>query len=146
MARRSFKKTIAQQLKELEKAKSTLPKKMGAIAVRQFKRNLHREGFIDKGFRRWPEVNRRKPGHPQFKPKQQQKMLVGKASRGFTGTIRTTKATFKETVVSSLGKRYAQYHNDGVPGKLPQRQFMGNSRTLEKNIKTIIKKEIDKRL
>ena len=116
---------------------------MGTFALRHFKRGMQREGFVDNRFVRWKEVQRRTPGHPRYNPKQQQKILVGKASGGLQNTLRIRKATFKEVIISSMGKKYATYHNNGE-GNNPQRQFLGNSAKLEKDVQRILKRKLDK--
>lgn len=139
----SFEQVLRQQYRELIKKQEKLPQIVGTLALRHFKRGMQREGFVDRRFVRWKEVQRRTPGHPRYNPKQQQKILVGKASGGIQNTLRIRKATFKETIISSMGKRYAQYHNDGE-GKLPKRQFLGNSAKLEKEVERVISRELDK--
>ena len=39
---------------------------------------------------------------------------------------------------------YASYHNEGIEGRLPKRQFIGNSKTLESKLEKEIVKELDK--
>lgn len=143
MRSHNFDKVLRQQYREFIRKQKDLPQIVGTLALRHFKRSANREGFTDRRFVRWKEVQRRTPGHPNYNPKQQQKILVGKASGGIPNTLRIRKATFKETIISSMGKKYAQYHNDGA-GNLPQRKILGNSAKLEKEVERKIKTLLDK--
>lgn len=140
---KSLNNILKKQYRSLLRKQPTLPKVVGSLALRHFKRSMNREGFYGSSFQKWPQVNRRKPGHKQYNPKQQQKMLVGKASTGLVGTLRIKRAAWKQITISSFGKQYAIYHNQGS-GKLPKRQFLGNSSKLEKDVGKLIKREIDK--
>jgi hypothetical protein len=139
---KSFKKlgslNIKKQARRFMKVKHTLPIQLGALAVVHFKRNLRQEGFVDDKLVRWEEVQRRKRGHKNYNPKQQQKMLVGKGGTGFNRTIRVSSASFRRVVIASRGKKYARYHNRGE-GNLPKRQFMGESKTLRRKVNRRIK-------
>lgn len=125
--------------------KSTLPHDIAHFSVIAFKKNLHGEGFQNNGFTKWKEVNRRKPAHKQYKPKQQQKILVGKASAGFKKTITPARVSFREIKIVSSGKKYAAYHNEGT-SKIPKRQFMGESAELTRKTFTHLDREIKKAL
>lgn len=143
MRSHNFEQVLRQQYRELIRQQRQLPDIMATLALRHFKRSANREGFTDRRFVRWKEVQRRTPGHPRYNPKQQQKILVGKASGGIPNTLRIRRATFKEVIISSMGKKYAQYHNDGA-GHLPKRKILGNSRKLEKEAERLIKRQFDK--
>jgi len=82
----------------------------------------------------WQEVNRRIPGTPEYKyPKKKdlgrhtRPILVGKGStklrRAVNNSIRVQSWPVVRLVVDLP---YAQAHNEGL-GKMPKRQFMGNS-------------------
>lgn len=138
---------LRRQYKHLvrETAGGKIPAVVGTMALRHFKRAMQDEGFRDRRLVKWKEVNRRKKGHPQFKPKQQQKILVGKGSGGIMNTLRNTRRTWEEVVIASQGKPYAKYHNEGG-GRLPRRQFLGNSHTLERAVEKRVMSMIDKAL
>lgn len=142
---RNFETVLRRQYREVIKQDQKLPKIMGTVALRHFKRAMQREGFVDQRLSRWPEVQRRIPGHPNFKPKRQQKILVGPGSGGIINTLRIKEANSRRVVIASMGKEYALYHNKGE-GKLPQRKFLGNSTKLEREVGRIIKKRFDKAL
>jgi phage gpG-like protein len=144
MDRRSLEETLRGQYRQLIRAKVRVPSTIATLALRHFKRSFQQEGFTDRSFVRWPEVNRRKSGHPQYQPRQQQKILVGKASPGISATLRVSSRTFEKVAIASFGKRYAQYHNEGVPGRLPERKFMGHSEVLFREVDKHIKQQFDK--
>lgn len=143
MANRSLEAVIRKQYRALIQEEKRLPLAMAAMALRHFKQGMQREGFVDSRLSKWPEVQRRIPGHPRYNPKQQQKMLVGPGSGGIMNTLRRKEANMKRVVIASMGKEYALYHNNGE-GKLPQRKFLGNSSKLEANVEALVKQTFDK--
>ena len=117
--------------------KKNVPKLIGERARRFFELSFKREGFQDKSFKPWRKrkrENRRSRG---------KKVLSNTGL--LKGSIRRTKTTAKQIRISSLGVKYANYHNRGV-GSLTKRQFMGNSETLERGIQKKIEFEIKKKL
>jgi phage gpG-like protein len=70
-------------------------------------------------------------------------LLIGHGTGGnklrssFSATRTKVKVRFR------TNKDYAEVHNEGL-GDMPQRQFIGKSRTLENNIKKKLTKELDK--
>ena len=125
--------------KALERAdrhfKNNVPKIIGERARRFFELSFIKEGFTDSGFSKWA------------KRKKETKRSIGKkilSGRGFLkGSIRRTKTTPKQIRISSVGVAYANTHNQGI-GRMPKRQFIGNSRTLEKGLQKRIEYEIRK--
>lgn len=117
------------------KLKNRVPKLIGEHARRFFANSFTKEGFTDLTLDKWDrreKETRRSSG---------KKIL---SDRGFLkNSIRRTRATPKKIMVSSVGLRYARIHNDGG-GKLPKRQFMGDSRRLNKEIKRLIERELKK--
>ena len=115
--------------------KNNVPKIIGERARRFFELSFIKEGFTDSGFSKWA------------KRKRENKRSIGKkvlSGRGFLkGSIRRTKTTPKQIRISSVGVAYANIHNQGR-GKMPKRQFIGNSRTLEKGLQKRIEHEIRK--
>jgi hypothetical protein len=73
-------------------------------------------------------------------------ILVGHDTGGnkLTNSFRSAKRG-KYTVVFRTYKNYAQRHNEGLDG-MPQRQFIGKSKYLDRNILNKLKREHDKRL
>lgn len=58
-------------------------------------------------------------------------------------SIKVKSATFNRIVVGSVGVKYAERHNAGLAG-MPQREFIGLSKTLERKTVKTIEKELDK--
>jgi len=57
--------------------------------------------------------------------------------------IRVRGATFRKTVINTKRINYASFHNEGL-GKLPRREFVGVSRSLEKKTLNLINKKLKK--
>jgi phage gpG-like protein len=115
----------------------------GNIAAKAFKKNFQGEGFFGEG---WQEVDRRKPGTKAYKAVEKKhpndtkrKILTGRT--GNLGRSIDYRVVTGAAVVYS-DTEYGKYHNDG-DGKIPKRQFIGNSPTLEKEIKDAIKERVD---
>ena len=64
-----------------------------------------------------------------------------------TGQLRndidTRRTTFEEIVIGTLNTKYGIYHNEGTENH-PQREFLGDSRVLDKKVKRIVNKELKK--
>lgn len=115
--------------------KQNVPKIIGERARRFFELSFKKEGFTDTGFSKWKKRKR------ENKRSRGKKIL---SRSGFLkNSIRRTKTTSKQIRISSVGVVYANVHNQGR-GKMPKRQFMGNSRTLEKGLQKRIEFEIRK--
>jgi phage gpG-like protein len=52
--------------------------------------------------------------------------------------------TFAKTVINVIHIPYAIYHNEGISGRLPKREFIGKSTELEKKILVIVENELKK--
>lgn len=116
-------------------------------ATNHFKKSWKDQGFTDQTTEKWKEVKRRIPGTPQYKhgtrSSRRRAILVE------TGALRRSVQTIQRhqwpVVVGTRGLRYARKHNEGL-GKLPQRQFIGYSRKLEKRTRKLLTTEINKAL
>lgn len=150
-----FDKAIA----EFEMQKSKLPRILGNIAKRHFKKGFRDEGFTDSYLDPWKEVNRRKKGTRAYKyPKKKdlgrrtRGILRGKGSGALMRSVDVQKASFDAIVIGTKGIEYAAIHNEGLQGKafgkhsfkMPKRQFIGNSKQLERELEKRIVKELDK--
>ena len=115
--------------------KNNVPKLVGERARRFFELSFRREGFQDSSLVKWT------------KRKRETKRSRGKKVLSNTGmlknSIRRTKTTPRQIRISSIGLSYANWHNNGT-GRLPKRQFMGNSKTLERGLQKKIEFEIKK--
>lgn len=149
-----------------------LPRIASQEAVNEFRDNFSRQGFRNKGIRKWPDVKRRDPTSPWYgfqykgerrdrntKRKSKRKLNFSKkytlydiltVSRNLESSIRPYEATPQRVEVGS-DLPYAQVHNEGgyirVFGKarvrLPQRQFIGESHELMEELEDKLMKKID---
>lgn len=97
-----------------------------------------KEGYTDATFEKWPEVKRRQEGGKKKGGKQGRKILdqTGNLKRGFGYEINDGSVEVGTDVT------YAEPHNEGTDNagrnrntKIPKRQFLGKSETLEGKIK-----------
>lgn len=119
-------------IKLFQQEKKTLPAKLGNGAVKFFRSNFDREGFLDRSVSKW---KRRK-----YRPRGGQKKILTVSGR-LKRSIRRLQTSWGRIVIGSKGVIYAERHNEGLKG-MPKRQFIGESATLEKAIKKRIEKEI----
>ncbi len=133
--RGSFKlpRTIAQ----FKRKKSTLPRKVGEIAKNHFLDNFRKGGFVDRTLERWERL---KDGT------ESRLTRSGKLKR----SIRVKSARFARIVIGTTGVVYAAIHNFGLKGlafgrsafNMPKRQFIGNSRLMDRKIIREIDNEV----
>lgn len=160
-------KNIAQIRSEFERFKKQLPIAIGGIAVRFFKDNFKRQGFLDKSLEPW---KKRKDGTIDG--------ILSK-SGNLRRSIRAIKTTEGSVVIGTY-KKYAQIHNEGgiitqtptpkqrkffwakyyasektneawkgaalakqIHITIPQRKFIGNSQTLNNEINNHILNELN---
>jgi phage gpG-like protein len=151
-------------LKRLKATKRTLPRIVGNQAKNFFLDSFRRGGFTDGSFKAWQEPKRRQldEGGKSYRYKGYQKRGSGKrgSKTGHSKSDRTrailvqsgamrdsvqVKRMSESEVVIGANTKYAARHNYGLH-KMPKRQFIGNSATLRKELKTTIKKHIKKAL
>jgi phage gpG-like protein len=120
---------------KFEETKKVLPKIFANDAMNFVNDNFKKQGFDNMFVERWREVKRRMQGTKAWKyPK---KKALGRRTRAIlvqTGELRRAtyikKATWNQTTIANPTP-YADYHNSGT-ARIPQRQFMGHSKALEK--------------
>lgn len=123
--------------KELQREIRRLSRTMGVLALNHFKGSFRKQGFVDKGLSNWT----RRKGNTD----------VGRAILHKTGklknSIRVVRKTLKSVTIGS-DLKYAAVHNYGLRAgrgrgfKMPKRQFVGDSKKLERKIT----KELEKRV
>lgn len=145
--RGSFKFKLTKRL--FASQKRTLPIALGNIAKNFFKDAFRKGGFTDVGFKRW-QSRRKRLGRGRTSPTLKEGanlILTGKLRR----SIKVRPATFKLTrIFTNLG--YAAIHNFGLQGlafgkhefQMPEREYMGDSRVLERRLENRILKGVDK--
>ncbi len=127
------------KVKEWDKTKRQLPRIIANDSLNHFLKGFRNGGGqTDAG--RWSD--RRKTA----------KRNVGRSTLIDTGALRRDvqirRKTFKSIVLGTQSIIYARRHNEGITDKLgrkmPKREFLGDSKKLDKlNLKTILR-EIDK--
>jgi hypothetical protein len=70
-------------------------------------------------------------------------ILIGRKGGRLWKSIKTVMATFPRIEIASIGIVYSKRHNEGLDG-MPKREFLGESRILNANIKAQIFGEIRK--
>ncbi len=125
-------------IQSFKKARRTLPVTLGQEAVIFFKDNiLKRHGFLDMSIEKWKPLAKPRRGRTgRIKRGQDILKDTGKMWR----RIKRVKTTFNEIKIGVPGIDYAEKHNEGIG--VPQRKFIGESKTLDSKLKKIIEKEI----
>ena len=155
-------------LRELKRRSRKLPKILGVKAKNHFRRSFVDGGFTDNGLEKWLEVKRRQKSSKWYGKEVREKegklglydspaaktraILVGKGGGTLKRSVKVIKAGFNQVVVGTKGVKYAAIHNEGLPGKvfgrtpfqMPKRQFVGNSRKLERELEKVVVRELDK--
>lgn len=143
----SFKLKLTKRL--FASQKRTLPVILGKVAKNFFLATFRKGGFTDVGFKRWKQ-RRKRLGRGRTSPTLKEAatlVLTGKLRR----SIKVRPATFKRTRIFT-NLVYAAIHNFGLEGlafgkapfKMPEREFIGNSRTLERKLERRVLLEINK--
>ena len=70
-------------------------------------------------------------------------ILIGRKGGRLWKSIGVISATFTKIEIGSRGVIYAARHNEGLKG-MPQREFLGKSKELDKKTKDTIRNEIRK--
>ncbi len=128
-------------------------KELGATARSFFINSFRMQGWNNNSFTHWQEVQRRIAGtnaYKYIKPKTKRKsailVLSGALRRSVAGML--VKINEKNVTIelpdSSAGGlvSYARYHNEGTKN-IPKRKFMGESNELKKQLKQVIKRNIN---
>lgn len=105
---------------------------VGNTARNHFLDNFRKQGFVNNGLHPWK----------RRKDQRNTRSLLVKTGR-LRQSIRVKRYNSNEAVIGS-DVNYASYHNDGINGRLPQREFIGDSKELDEKVKAVIIKEIDK--
>lgn len=130
-------------------------------ALNHFQNSFVNQGFTNKSLVKWPKRKvPKRNGKPisgksleKWKAKNEGRALLVSHASDTKGTHLSNSITGERSpgkVVIVVDKPYAKVHNEGLqagrpPGfQMPQRQFIGPSEKLEKNIRSKLEKEIDK--
>ena len=138
---------FAEVWKKLQEAKTDLPVKLANTAQNYFASTFRKGGFDGKA---WAEVERRKPGTPEYMyPKnsglarRKRGILIG-STRDLIDSMRhSIREVNWEQIVLGTDVPYAAYHNEGT-SRLPKRQFIGDSQELKEKINKQITEALNK--
>jgi len=133
---------MKRKLAEMRKFERVVPKQVGNIMLNDF----FLKSFDDEAF-----SDGRRSSDPWAKRKYKTKRDRVAGRRGLlyqsgslVGSIRVGSATMKKIAVGSYGIEYATFHNNGIANRLPKRQFIGESKMMNRKIRTLIKKKLKK--
>jgi len=143
----SFKLKLTKRL--FKQQKRTLPIILGNQAKNFFLQAFRKGGFTDVGFKRWRRRKKRLP-RGRFSPTEFEPANLTK-TRKLKRSIKVRPAPFKLTRIFT-NLVYAAIHNFGLQGlafgkhefQMPEREFIGNSRVLERKLEKRVLKEINK--
>ena len=124
---------LDKKLAMVEKIKKSLPIQLGNMIRTNSLQAWQKQGWTNTGFVKW-------------EPRKSKKNDKGRAILVKTGklrnSIKVTRATWAKVIVGS-SRKYAKAHNVGV-GKMPKRQFLGDSVILERKLRVTIVSAINK--
>lgn len=135
--------------KNFDKLKHDLPIIIGNTGQNFFRSSFEKQGWTDESFHAWKQVQRRTPGTKAYKyPKEKdlsrrtRGILIGNRAKGGEhlrdSVNRSLKKSTWDAIEWSVPQKYAAAHNQGLMTRnftMPQRKFMGTSKTLLNNIK-----------
>lgn len=136
---------LKQLTKNLEDfANDIAPQVVGKTAKDFYKESFQKQGFTGDSLTSWKEVKRREaPSRPDRAASSRNILTgaTGNLGRSIDYACEKGKVTITAEVFSATGFNYAPVHNWGTP-KMPQRQFVGESETLNRIILDKIKERI----
>lgn len=140
--------------KKFEAALKRSRKQAGQSAVRHFRESFRNEGFTDEGLDKWAQVQRKIPETSAYETATRAQRSRGiLRGRGIlANSVKVLNESGFKVTIGVAGLKYAAVHNDGAElsrskifGRqtrkpftvvIPKRQFIGNSRVLERKITT----------
>lgn len=130
------------KIKEIQNLKQHLPAQIGNIAKRHFVDSFRNQGFTDTTLDPW-QVRKTKDKSDRNRRNADKPRAILVKTGHLRNSIRVRVATFNLIEIGAYGVPYASFHNKGE-GKLPKRQFIGRSRSLDMKIQRKINQEIKK--
>lgn len=124
------------KLNKMKRVEKQLPKLVANKMERHFLETFDNEEWDGS-----PWAKRKRGTRRDQQTGKRRNLLVQSGS--LRGSIKVGRATWKKISVGSYGVKYAKYHNRGM-GRLPKRQFVGMNKSLNKQIKNMIRKAVKK--
>jgi hypothetical protein len=139
---------MERKIKNLRKSFPEMLEDMSVRAENHFADSFRNEGFTDDTLQKWPK--RKSLGRYDDAARSNRRALLVKTGKMRNATRVRKLASRKEVRVfndakSAKGFPYPKVHNEGL-GNMPKRQFIGNSRQLNRKIKKDIVKTIKRAL
>lgn len=129
---------IEGKIKKFKAFERAVPRRVGNIALNHFLNSWDIEGFSNASINSDPWAKRKK------QEKGGRRQLLVKTGHLKRSMKVAPNPTFRRIAVGSYGISYARFHNKGVSGRLPRRQFVGDSQILNKKIRILITNELKK--
>ena len=128
-------------LAKMNVVKATLPKVLANDAQRFFGKSFAQEGFEDLGVKKWAP-------RKKITKKDEGKNILVQSGALRRAVMQSARNISFEQIRFVVDLPYAKIHNEGGKtgkgGTMPQRQFMGNSRTLNELLRKKINLAVDK--
>jgi hypothetical protein len=125
---------IIKNKKEINRAIREFVTIMGNEAKNHFIKSFTDQGFTDSNLIKW------KPRKSKSLRERGRGILI--KTGDLRRSIRVINKTFNSVTLGTVNNKYGVYHNEGT-GRLPKRQFMGNSRALNNRLRAIFNKKIN---
>jgi phage gpG-like protein len=130
------KNTIPDLNKATKRLKKTLPRKIANIAKNHYLEGFRREGRqTDASASGWPARKK--------KDKQNTRRAILVKTASLKNDVDVRRTTFEEIVLGTKDVAYGEYHNEGTE-KMPMREFLGDSKKLDRKILKFANTEFDK--
>jgi len=129
---------MKRKLAEMRKFERVVPKQVGNMMLNHFLQSFDDEAFSD-GRQSSDPWAKRKHKTKRDRVAGRRGLLIQSGS--LKGSMRVGSATMKKIAVGSYGIKYATFHNNGTK-RLPKRQFIGESKMMNRKIRTLIKKKL----
>lgn len=130
---------MKKKLAEMRKFERAVPKQVGNMMLNHFLQSFDDEAFSDTRQSSDPWARRKRSTRQDRRTGRRRGLLIQSGS--LKGSLRVNSATMKKIAVGSYGIEYATFHNNG-DGRLPKRQFIGESQVLNRKIRTFIKRKL----
>lgn len=137
-------KILSDAQKEVVKALKDSVNTMGTEAVKFYTLNFRKQGFDDENIEKWqPRKGSFYSGIARLRKRERKES--GRAILVKSGALRRSLKYYRSglsSVIITSNLPYANAHNEGIRGRLPKRQFVGDSAKLNK----LIIRKLDKRI
>ena len=118
------------------KARNEIPQELGKDAVKFFNDSFAKQGWTNEGFQAWKARKR------NVSPRDQGRAILVDSGALKRAVATSLKSVTFEQIRFEVNLPYAAYLNEGTP-KMPQRQFIGDSIMLKKQLQAKIEKITD---